>query len=84
MRQPTVKKYPAAWKERAVTLAVAADQPLAQTARELGSNDKPLHPWIGTDHRLERQPQQVHDAHLDEALQRLRQAHTRLQEERES
>ena len=29
MRQSTVKKYPAAFKERAVTLAVEADQPIA-------------------------------------------------------
>jgi putative transposase len=31
MSQPTVKKYPAEFKERAVKLAVESDQPIAQT-----------------------------------------------------
>jgi transposase len=39
MSQPTVKKYPAALKERAVKLAVESDQPIAQTARDLGINE---------------------------------------------
>ena len=34
MRRSTMSKYPAAFKERAVTLAVASEQPIAQTARE--------------------------------------------------
>jgi len=36
MSQRTMKKYPAAFKERAVKLAGESDQPLAQTARALG------------------------------------------------
>ena len=38
MSQRTMKKYPAACKERAVKLAVESDQPIAQTARDLGVN----------------------------------------------
>jgi transposase-like protein len=38
MSQPTTKTYPAEFKERAVKLAVEAEQPIAQTARDLGIN----------------------------------------------
>ena len=83
MSQPTVKKYPAACKERAVKLAVEADQPMAQTARDLGVNENTLHTWIGKYHRVERQEKQVNDEHVYEELKRLRKENARLKEERE-
>ena len=42
MSQPTMRTYPAVFKERAVQLAVESDQPLAQTARDLGVNENTL------------------------------------------
>ncbi len=48
MRQPPTRKYPAACKERAVTLVVESDQAIAQTARDLGVHEHTLHTWIGT------------------------------------
>ena len=39
MSQPTTKKYSAEFKERAVKLAVESEQPIAQTARDLGVNE---------------------------------------------
>ena len=39
MSIPTMRKYLAEFKERAVKLAVESDQPIAQTARELGVNE---------------------------------------------
>jgi transposase len=83
MSQSTMKKYPAACKERAVKLAVESEQPMAQTARDLGGNENTLHPWIGKYHRVERQAQEVHDEHLYEELQRLRKDNARLKEERD-
>ena len=83
MSKPAMKSYPAAFKERAVKLAVESDQPIAQTARDLGVNENTLQTWIGTYHRAERQTKQVHDEHLSEELQRLRKENARLQEERE-
>ena len=83
MSQPTMRKYPAAFKERAVKLAVESEQPIAQTARDLGVNENTLHPWIGKYHRAERRGQQVQDEHLYEELKRLRKENTRLKEERE-
>ena len=64
MSQPTTRKYPAEFKERAVKLAVESDQPIAQTARDLGVNENTLHTWIGKYHRTERQEKEVNDARL--------------------
>jgi transposase len=47
MSMPTMRKYPTALKERAVTLAIEADQPIAQTARDLGVHEHTLHTWLG-------------------------------------
>ena len=83
MSQPTMRKYPVELKERAVKLAVEADQPIAQTARDLGVNANTLHTWIGKYHRAERQEKEVNDAHLYDELKRLRKENARLQEERD-
>jgi transposase len=78
MSPPTTKKYAAIGKERAVKLAVESEQPIAQTARDLGGNENTLHTWIGTYHRVERQDKQGHDEHLYEELKRLRKENARL------
>ena len=83
MRKAPMKKYPAAFKERAVKLAVETEQPSAPTARDLGGNEHTVHTWIGKYHRAERQEKQVHDEPLDEELKRLRKDNARLQEERD-
>jgi transposase len=83
MSKPAVRSYSAAFKERAVKLAVESDQPIAQTARDLGVNENTLHTWIGTYHRVERQEKQVQDEHLYEELKRLRKDNARFKEERE-
>jgi transposase len=83
MSQPVMNKYPAAFKERAVKLAVESDQPIAQTARDLGVNENTLHTWIGKYHRTERQEKQVNDEHVYEELKRLRKENARLKEERD-
>ena len=83
MSMSTMRKYPAEFKERAVKLAVESDQPIAQTARDLGVNENTLHTWIGKYHRSARQEQEVQDEHLYEELKRLRKENARLQEERD-
>src|SRR6201982_867163 len=83
MIKEVMKGYPAAFKERAVKLAVESEQPIAQTARDLGINENTLHTWIGKYHRIERQEQQGHDEHLYEELKRLRKENARLKEERD-
>ena len=83
MSQPTMRTYPAEFKERAVKLAVESDQPIAQTARDLGVNENTLHTWIGKYHRTVHQEKEVNDEHLYEEVKRLRQENARLKEERE-
>ena len=84
MSKPAMQGYAAEFKERAVKLAVESDQPIAQTARDLGVNENTLHTWIGKYHRATRQEQEVNDEHLSEELQRLRTENARLKEERDS
>ena len=83
MSQPAMKGYSAEFKERAVKLAVESDQPIAQTARDLGVNENTLHTWIGKYHRAVRQEKEVNDEHLYEELKRLRKDNARLKEERD-
>jgi transposase len=83
MSQHTMRKYPAEFKKRAVKLAVESDQPIAQTARDLGVNENTLHTWIGQYYRAERQEKEVNDEHLYEELKRLRKENARLKEERD-
>jgi transposase len=83
MSKPAMKGYPAEFKKRAVKLAVESDQPIAQTARDLGVNENTLHTWIGKYHRAARQEQQTQDEHIDEEVKRLRKENARLQEERD-
>jgi transposase len=82
MSKPAAKSYPAEFKERAVKLAVESDQPIAQTARDLGVNENTLPTWMGKYHRAERQEQQLQDEQLYEELKRLRKENARLKEER--
>ena len=83
MSQPMTTTYPAAFKERAVKLAVESEQSIAQTARDLGVNENTLHTWIGKYHRAERQEKEVNNEHVYEELKRLRKENARLKEERE-
>jgi transposase len=83
MSKPAMKGYPAEFKKRAVKLAVESDQPIAQTARDLGVNENTLHTWIGKYHRAARLEQQTQDEHIDEEVKRLRKENARLQEERD-
>jgi len=46
MPQRREKPYPSEFKESAVKLAIESNNPIAQTARELGINVNTLHTWI--------------------------------------
>ena len=82
MSTPTLRKYPAEFQERAVQLAVEAEPPMAQTARDLGVHEHTWPTWIGKYHRTERREQPVNAEHLYEELKRLRKENARLKEER--
>jgi transposase len=77
MSKPAVRSYPAEFTARAVKLAVESEQPIAQTARDLGVNEKTFHTWSGKYHRVERQDKQVQDEQLYEERKRLRKENAR-------
>ena len=66
-----------------MTRAVESEQPMAPTARDRGGHEHTLHTWLGKYHRVERQEQEVHNAHLYVAWKRLRKENARWKEERE-
>ncbi len=41
-----INRYPAEFKESSVKLALESDQPMSQTARELGVIPKSLYSWV--------------------------------------
>jgi transposase len=83
MSPPPTRKYPSAFKERAVKLAVEAGPSRLQTARALGVHEHTCHTWMGKDHRAAGQEPQVHDEHRYEELKRLRTENARFKEERD-
>jgi hypothetical protein len=77
--ETATNSYPAACKARAVQRAVASEQPIAQTARDLAGKENTRHPGSGNSHRVACQEQPGNAAPLSAALQRLRQEHARVQ-----
>lgn len=84
MSQKKSNSYTAEFKEAAVKLAVESDQPIAQSARELGVNVNTLHTWIDKFHGKQTRDSSsaVDDKHLYEELKQLRRENARLKEER--
>ena len=83
-KQKKQNHYTAAFKESAVKLAIESDQPISQTAEELGVNKNTLHTWISKYHNPQRQKAgQVEEEHLYDELKRLRKDIKRLTEERD-
>ena len=75
--------YSAEFKERAVKLAIESDQPIAQTARDLGVNESTMHTWISKYHDGGHGSQGRTSAeHLYEELKRLKKENALLKEER--
>jgi len=84
MSQKKNNSYTAEFKESAVKLAVGSDQPVAQTARELGVNVNTLHTWIIKFHGKQTNDSRgvVDDKHMYEELKQLRRENAQLREER--
>lgn len=76
--------YSSEFKQDSVKLAVESDQPVAQTARDLGVNPNSLYTWIAK----YRQPETPvnkgsGENHPYEELKRLRRENAQLKEERD-
>jgi transposase len=84
MSQEKPKTYTAEFRASAVKLANESDQPIAQTAKDLGVNANTLHTWIGKYSRPQSADKTVRtDEHLYEELKRLKKENARLTEERD-
>ena len=84
MSKQMMKPYSAEFKERAVKLAVESDQPVAQTARDLGINENTLHTWLSKYHHGSNGTHgQLNSEHLYEELKRLKKENALLKEERD-
>lgn len=80
----STNNYTSEFRESAVKLAVESDQPITQTARELGINISTLHTWINKYHKADKCSQaSVNDEHIYDENKRLRKEVARLKEERE-
>ena len=78
-----LKSYSAEFKERAVKLTVETNQPIAQTARDLGVNENTLHTWLTKYHRSGAKQAKVDASHLYDELKQLKKENARLKEERD-
>lgn len=78
------KHYTSEFRVSAVKLAIESDQPISQTADELGVNKNTLHTWVNKYHSpQEIKSNQVAEEHLYDELKRLRKENKRLAEERD-
>jgi len=76
--------YSSQFKQDAVKLAVESDQPVAQTARNLGVNPNSLYNWIAKYHQPETSTNKGAGGKSPyEELKRLRRENAQLKEERD-
>lgn len=76
--------YSTQFKQDAVKLAVESDQPVAQTARNLGVNPNSLYNWIAKYHKPETPTNKgAGETSPYEELKRLRRENAQLKEERD-
>lgn len=82
MTKRTMKSYTQEFKQSSSQLAIDSDQPVAQTARELGISDATLYAWVAKYRTDQRSKSNNQDATSQE-LQRLRKENARLKQERD-
>ncbi len=76
--------YSSQFKQDAVKLAVESDQPIVQTARDLGVNPNTLYTWIKKYRKQQPSTKKVAgEEHLYDELTRLRRENNKLKEERD-
>ncbi len=84
MSKKSTNNYTSEFKESAVKLAIESDQPVTQTAKDLGVNISTLHTWINKYHKDKSDTRpSVNDEHIYDENKRLRKENVRLREERE-
>jgi len=74
--------YTSEFKESAVKLAVESNQPIAQTAKDLGLNPNTLHTWINKYSKSESATEKT-DEHIYDEVKRLKKELARVTQERD-
>ena len=77
------KNYTSEFKESAVKLATESEQPVAQTAKELGVNPNTLYTWIGKYSQPKEQATVQQNQHLYDELKQLKKELARVTQERD-
>ena len=82
MSKRKVKNYTLEFKKSSAKLAVTSDQPLSQTALELGVGTSTLHAWVKKYYPKELTPQRPEND-LEDENKRLKKENSKLKQERE-
>ena len=82
MAQNKSKNYSVDFKQSSAKLAAESEQPIAQTARELGVNINTLHGWIDKYAPKAKQAEKISSS-LEDEVKRLRKENARLKMERD-
>ena len=77
------KTYTSEFKESAVKLAIETDQPISQTARELGVNVNTLHTWISKYSKPVKAAANRNDEHIYDEVKRLKKELAKVTQERD-
>jgi len=85
MNEQTKKQntYTAEFKESAVKLALDSEQPIAQTARDLGVNSNTMHTWINKYSKPKTAVATRTDEHIYDENKRLKKELARMTQERD-
>lgn len=82
MSKSKINTYTSEFRNSAVKLASDTDQPIAQTARDLGVNVSTLHTWIGKSATPNESNMVKSECHYDE-VKRLRKELSLVKQERD-
>ena len=74
--------YTSEFRESAVKLALESDQPITQTARDLGVNPNTIHTWINK-YSKPKSPVERTDEHIYDEVKRLKKELVRVTQERD-
>ena len=82
MSDNSTKPYSSEFKESAVKLALESDQPIVQTARDLGIKANTLYGWVSKYSKPQEKSQRS-DEHIYDEVKRLKKELARVTQERD-
>ena len=82
MTKKANKSYTIEFKQSSAKLAAESDQPIAQTAKELGINETTLYGWV-TKYSPKLKQKTTIKSEAEQELQKLRKENARLKQERD-